>query len=245
MGEIDGLFVKVHRPSMKECGYNPQAYFSGHYMAHGLNIQAICDSDCCFTFFDVVAPGKASDQVAFERTSIHEQIMALPMGKYLVGDAAYQVSNVVLAPFTGSQREDPGKDAFNFFLSQLRIRIEMAFGLLLQTKWGVLNRPLQGNLATAAKVVQTCARLHNFCLREDYNAGGADLNDESILKEIRIRRESPLAWGYLPTVEKLRPIPGSSLMRDVIVDRIGQLGLRRPTHNLLANRPELHNIGLM
>jgi len=59
VGAIDGLFVKVHRPSMKECGYNPQAYFSGHYMAHGLNIQAICDSDCCFTFFGVVAPGKA------------------------------------------------------------------------------------------------------------------------------------------------------------------------------------------
>ncbi len=149
----------------------------------------------------------------------------------------------MLAPFTGSQREDPLNDAFNFFLSQLRIRIEMAFGLL-QTKWGVLNRPLQVNLATAATVVQTCARLHNFCLREDYNAG-ADLNVESILKEIRIRQESPLAWGYLPTVEKLRPIPGSSLMRGVIVDRIGQLGLRRPTHNLLANRPELHNIGLM
>jgi hypothetical protein len=243
VGAIDGLFVKVHCLSMKECGYNPQAYFSGHYMAHGLNVQAICDSDCCFTFFGAVAPGKASDQVAFEQTSIHQQIMALSMGKYLVGNAAYQVPNVVLAPFTGSQREDAGKDAFKFFLLQLRIRIEMAFGLL-QTKWCVLNRPLQVNLNTAAKVVQTCIRLHNFCLREDYSAG-IDLNDESILKEIRTRQESPLAWGFLPTLEQLRPIPGSSLMRDVIIDRIGQLGLRRPTHNLLANRPELHNIGLM
>ena len=143
----------------------------------------------------------------------------------------------MLAPFTGSQRKDAGKDAFNFFLSQLRIRIEMAFGLL-QTKWCVLNRPLQVNLTTAAKVVQTCARLHNFCLREDNNAG---IN----LKEIRTRRESPLAWGYLPTVEQRRPTPGSSLMRDVIVDRIGQRGLRRPTHNLLANCPELHYIILM
>jgi hypothetical protein len=131
-------------------------------MAHGLNVQAICDSDGCFTSFGVVAPGKASDQVAFEQTSIHKRIMALPMGKYLVGNAAHQVSNVVLAPFTGSQGKDAGKDAFNFFLSQLRIRIEMAFGLLLQTKWCVLNRPLQVNLATAAKLVQTCARLHNF-----------------------------------------------------------------------------------
>ena len=170
----------------------PASIFSGHYMAHGLTVQAICDSDCCFTFFGAVIPGKASDQIAFEQTSIHQGIMALPMGKYLVGDAAYQVSNVVLTPFTGSQRDDAGKDAFNYFLSQHRIRIEMAFGLL-QTKWCVLDRPLQVNLATAAKVVQTCARLHNICLREDYNAG-IDLNDESILKEIRTRRESPLAW---------------------------------------------------
>ncbi|KAI2492824.1 DDE superfamily endonuclease [Fragilaria crotonensis] len=64
VGAIDGLFVKICRPSMKDCGYNPQAYFSGHYMAHGLNVQAVCDSDRRFTFFGVVAPGKSSDQLA-------------------------------------------------------------------------------------------------------------------------------------------------------------------------------------
>ena len=146
-------------------------------------------------------------------------------------------------PFTGSQRDDSGQDAFNFFLSQVRIRIEMAFGLL-QTKWGVLNKPLQGSLRTAAQVIEACARLHNFCLREDYKAG-IDPDDESILNGITTQRQSPLAWGYLPIVEKLRPIPGTSLIRDVVVERVGQLGLSRPTHNLLANRPELHEIGLM
>ena len=121
---------------------DPKAYFSGHYMAHGLNIQAICDSDCCFTFLGVNAPGKASEQVAFERTLIHKCVMALPMGMLsLVGDAAYQVSHFMLVPFPGSQRNNAGKDAFNFFLLQLRICIDMAFGLL-QTKWFVLNRPL-------------------------------------------------------------------------------------------------------
>ncbi len=44
-------------------------------------------------------------------------------------------------PFTGSQRDNSGKDAFKFFLSQVRSRIEMAFGLL-QTHWGILNKPL-------------------------------------------------------------------------------------------------------
>ena len=243
VGAIDGLFVKICRPSMKACGNNPQAYFSGHYMAHGLNIQAICDSDRRFTFFGVIAPGKCSDQVAFERTSIHCRIMELPTGMYLVGDAAYQISEVVLVPFTGSQRDDPGKDAFNFFLSQLRIRIEMAFGLL-QTKWSVLKKPLQVNLHTAARTIEACARLHNFCLREDTTV---DPNhDEAILNEIVPQSKTPIAgWGYLPTLEELQPIPGTSIVRDVIIDRIGQLGLQRPTHNLLANRRELHEIGLM
>jgi hypothetical protein len=120
----------------------------------------------------------------------------------------------------------------------------MAFGLL-QTNLCVLNRPLQVNLSTAAKVIETCARLHNFCLREDnYNAGSVP-NDKTVLNEIVSRRDSPLGWGYLPTVERLDKIPGTLLMRDVIIDRISQLGLRRPTHNLLANRIELHKIGLM
>jgi hypothetical protein len=43
-----------------------------------------------------------------------------------VGDAAsYTLNDVILVPFVGSQRDDPTQDAFNFFLSQLRIRIEM------------------------------------------------------------------------------------------------------------------------
>jgi hypothetical protein len=104
---------------------------------------------------------------------------------------------------------------------------------------------LQVNLSTAAKVIETCARLHNFCLREDFNAV-IDLDDETVLNEIfRSQTDSPLGWGYLLTVERLRQIPGTSLIRDVIIDRIGQLGLRRPTHNLLANRGKLHEIGLM
>jgi hypothetical protein len=142
VGAIDGLFVKTRRPSMAECGRNPQAYFSGHYMARGLNIQAVCDSDFCFTFFGVVAPGKTSDQVAFERTSLHKQVTELPTGMYLVGDAACKLSDVMLVTFTGSQSDNSGKDAFNFFLSQVRIQIEEAFGLL-QTKWNILSKHLQ------------------------------------------------------------------------------------------------------
>ena len=54
----------------------------------------------------------------------------LPLGAYIVGNSAYTLSDKCLTPFTGSQRSDPTKDAYNIFLSQVRIRIEMAFGSL-------------------------------------------------------------------------------------------------------------------
>ena len=101
-------------------------------MTYEINVQAVCDADSRFIYFGVIAPGKYSDQVAFERTSIFNRVAALNRGFYLVGDAAYTLSDVKLVPFVFSPRDDLTQDTFNFFLSQLRIRIEMAFGLALQ-----------------------------------------------------------------------------------------------------------------
>ena len=39
-------------------------------------------------------------------------------------------------------KKDPEKDAFNLYLSQLRIRIEQTFGLITN-KWRILRQPLQ------------------------------------------------------------------------------------------------------
>ena len=39
-----------------------QAYWSGHYMTYELNVQAVCNSNCCFLYFGVVARGKCPDQ---------------------------------------------------------------------------------------------------------------------------------------------------------------------------------------
>jgi len=55
----------------------------------------------------------------------------------VVGDNAYICSETLLTPFSGVEKEDPAKDAFNFYLSQLRIRIEQTFGLMT-SKWRIL-----------------------------------------------------------------------------------------------------------
>ena len=55
------------------------------------------------------------------------------------GDAAYTLTEHLLVPFTGSQQDNVDNDAYNFYLSQLRIQIEMAFGRLVW-KWGILQK---------------------------------------------------------------------------------------------------------
>ena len=51
-----------------------------------------------------------------------------------------------------------------YYLSQYRIRIEMAFGRLT-TKWRILRRTLNYSNAKNAKIICACTKLHNFCIR--------------------------------------------------------------------------------
>lgn len=243
VGCIDGFLAITKRPRMKESAGNPRAFFSGHYGVYGLNVQAVCDIHCRFLFFGVVAPGKCGDQVAFERTPLSEYTKQLPDGYYIIGDAAYSVGEKMLTPFTGGHRSDPAKDAYNFFLSQLRIRIEMSFGLLTN-KWQILHAPLPTSLKLSSEIVMTCGRLHNFCINED----GKSLRHKStnaIVASIEPDRRAQFGWGYTPTVKEYRSMPGTSIMRDILLHQVTQLGMRRPPANLERRRFELHEVGLM
>ena len=127
VGCMDGLLIRVSAaPSLKQAK-NPKAYYSGHYQDYGMNIKAICDSQCQFTYASVAAPGGWNDLAVYRNSSIAQQIEKLPLGKYIVADNAYICTEHVLTPYSGSQKKDVPKDAYNFFLSQIRIRIEMTF----------------------------------------------------------------------------------------------------------------------
>jgi DDE superfamily endonuclease len=205
-------------------------------------VQAVCDAKCRFQFFGVVAPGKCGDQVAFERTPLFQYAQQLPDGFYLIGDAAYSVGEKMLTPFTGGHRGDPSKDAYNFFLSQLRIRIEMSFGLLTN-KWRILHAPLQTSLQLSSEVLMACARLHNFCIDEDGEHRGR--STDAVLAGIEPDNRSQFGWGYTPTVNSFRSIAGTSIMRDMLLRKVTQQGMRRPPANLERRRYELHEVGLM
>jgi hypothetical protein len=46
---------------------NQTDYFSRHYVAYGLSIQAMCDPDLVFMYVAVAGPGKINDSRAFSR----------------------------------------------------------------------------------------------------------------------------------------------------------------------------------
>ena len=149
-GVLDGIFIKTIKPRYAEVS-NVRAYYSGHYEHYGVNCQGMCDAYLRFLYFGVVSPGSTNDSVSYTRTDeLKKEIENLDLGDYVLGDAAYNVTETLLVPFTGSQRDDPKQDAFNFYLSQLRIRIEMAFGLLVK-KFSILQKPLRHRLKTVSK----------------------------------------------------------------------------------------------
>ena len=236
----------------------------------GLNVQAICDSKCRFIYVAIGGPGKlyqrlfhhhsckllansllsyfslatgcTSDLRAYQGISAPDLVESLPAGFHIVADAAYMVSEHLLGPFHGAQRDNEANSTFNFYLSQLRIRIEMAFGLLT-TKWRILRQPLAVNVAdgTVAKIVETCTILHNFVITHD---GTYDLADE----DQGIDTFGDTGLGYFEThltdaerdegghtEDEIMLVEGVSLIRVHIRNGICENGYVRPTHNVERN----------
>jgi hypothetical protein len=162
VGELDGYLMRITAPSQAQCG-NVTAYFSGHYCSYGVNLQAMCDADCRFTFFSLAAPGKTNDNVAIKKTSLPAWLELLPPGYFIAADFAYSIMEHLVTPFSGPQRFLERNDNFNFFLSQLRIRIEMAFGLLVM-KWRMLHTPINVKFSNLRKLVSGIITLHNYCI---------------------------------------------------------------------------------
>ena len=148
-------------------------------------------------------------------------VEALPRTRYVVGDNAYTPTEHVLVPFSGSEKDDHDKDCYNFYLSQMRIRIEMAFGRLV-SKWRVLKSPLNVALKNATRMIYCCTILHNFCISEGDIVPDPQLGDP---------RELPPEYY----VSRGRSIRGQSHMRQYVLDKVNGHGLSRPFHNVQRN----------
>jgi hypothetical protein len=198
LGALDGFLARTEMPFDVE---NPRDYFSGHYQFYGLNVQAMCDPDLLFIYACVAAPGKVNDIRAFFRcTPLLRWLEALPNDNFIGADNAYPLSQKILVPF--NKVDLAGEEqhrAFNYYISQLRVRIEMAFGQLT-TKWRCLRNALKYSTPRNAQVIIVCMKLHNFCIRmQQHDDPSYDATKETI--EPIDSGTSSSSNGFFPTVE--------------------------------------------
>ncbi|KAL7506732.1 hypothetical protein ACHAXN_008293 [Cyclotella atomus] len=247
VGALDGFFQRSNRPTMKETN-NVVSYYSGHYESYGVNCLAAVKADLQFMYFGVISPGSTNDITSYAMASALRQVIeSLPLGLYFVGDAAFPLGEKLLTPFIGTHRHsNPYHDSFNFHLSQLRIRVEMAFGRMVN-KFRILSGKVNGSLDRVLAILNACARLHNFIIQRD---GPCDMmtvemnaNEEEMHLQIRPDIAAPLGMSYLPTIPDDSYVfemeEGVSQTREEVVNFLSDNLLRRPVHNILRRRREL------
>ena len=260
VGAIDGWLACTDAPSL----VNVTDYFSGHYQRYGLNVQAVCDANLRFIFMTTNSPGKTNDARAYSRCiNFRNWVDNLPEGYFVIGDNAYTLTNKMLIPFSGADRRGPISRTYNFYLCQLRIRIEMAFGRLT-TKWRIFRKNLNCTCEKNAKIIRVGMMLHNFVIDTDYidtdyitfrPSTGAPLDLESFENIPLDDGPGDLLgynFGYFPvlqrrnhqhTTETITNIPRLNQQhttetitrRPTIVDEIRNMGLQRPNYNIVRN----------
>ncbi|POM76079.1 Hypothetical protein PHPALM_6725 [Phytophthora palmivora] len=92
-------------------------------------IGVCCDYRCRFIYINVSQPGSCNDSTAFQQSGLHGALDEMENGFYLLGDNAYVCTAHMLTPFTRTKTTDGHRDAYNVYLSQLRIRLEMSFNM--------------------------------------------------------------------------------------------------------------------
>jgi hypothetical protein len=188
-----------------------------------------------------------------KESGLHDRVQRLPTGFVCVADCAYMATEQMVPTFGGNLALKRENDNFNFYLSQLRIRIEMAFGLMTK-KWGILQRPLTNSLVSIKHLICCIARLHNYCIDERLQTSStvvstsyatASTNDTTATSvvETTVVGASTDNYESLPThilaemteaaETEWREIlseeyPGWSFARQDMVRLVKDLGLKRP-----------------
>jgi hypothetical protein len=220
VGAIDGWLPTINKPNVN----NDADYRSGHYNCFGLNVQALCDASLKFIFIEVAAPGRTNDIRAYRRCRpMKDWIDQLPDGYFVVGDSAYPLSNHLLIPFSGTGRYDQHKSAYNYYLSQLRTRIEMAFGRMT-SRWRVFHRNLDCTLPVCSKIILAAARLHNYIIDND---------GQNVIVDPKIGNGDEIIYNRTINDDDDddgdgQPLPTTHL-RDTILAQVIAMDLRRPS----------------
>ncbi|OWZ04056.1 hypothetical protein PHMEG_00024112 [Phytophthora megakarya] len=186
VGAVDGWLCPIRVPCKDEVA-RVRSFFSGHYQRYGVNVQACCDHLGRFTAVTCLSAGGTGDAVAYLKWKFSSVVDKLPNGLPKIST--------------------PAHDSYNYHLSQLRIRIEIAFGLLR-----VFKSPLEIAFNRVPRPILAACILHNWCINRRLLEGRNYRVDEDEdlldgLEEARV--ENPLS----PNDGTVEPIYASRYRR--------------------------------
>lgn len=253
IGAIDGCLIDLH--SVRgECAKQALRYYT-RKGSFALNLQAVCDSSRKFLWIGINNPGSVHDSIAFMHGSLWralESAECIGDGFYLVGDAAYKGFRHLLVPFDG-QDLPKWHDSFNFHLSQIRIQIECAFGMLYN-RWGIFWRGLRMTPENATKVIEAAIRVHNFVIDNDADPEPeAELQDQpdtwntdAVVNDRLHDDERPLqnennapAHHLWYSDDNQIDVVSSIAMRSAMVQRLEYLKIPRPEVDRFGKRRKI------
>ena len=168
----------------------------------------MCDSHLRFIYAAAAAPGHTNDDRVFCKLELlNKWLDELEREFFVIGNNTYTLKDSLQIPFSGSEKQsDNFNRAFCFWLSQLRICIEMAFGLLT-TKWRIFRSNLLFATDRNSQIIQVAMKLHNYVINYDKLKLERDMGMEfDNLERFGVK---PLAdgpggnHGFLPLEESL------------------------------------------
>jgi hypothetical protein len=219
-GAIDGILIWIHQPSPADCieaGCDTRKFFCARKHKFGLNCQAVSDARGKILDLYILYPGSTSDILAFEGMSLFHKLEngLLAPGLCVFGDNAYINTPYMATPY--AVVSGGTKDAYNFYHSQLRIRIECTFGIWTH-RWALLRRV---SLKKTVALVCALAKLHNFCI----DADGIDVPSSTALDELQNEMSGAVPLVETPNSESNRDVaPQQLLDGGYHFDDIGQNG---------------------
>lgn len=198
---LDGMLVWTSQPSRADCEYLKMGERSFHCFRKdkfGMLLLAGCDHRAKFRWADVTHPGFTGDYLAWTTSDVGRELTEggsklVAPEHTIAGDNAFCENETMATPIPG-RSVSLEEDAYNFYLSQIRITIERAFGILVH-RWGILRRPLSMSILKVPALVMCLLRLHNFCIDHDSrHTAGPDLRDEgAIVRAARRMKDKPCA----------------------------------------------------
>jgi hypothetical protein len=225
-----GWMALPHASSEEDArSVGPRLYFSGHYMHYGINVHAACDAFSRFVFVEATHPGGTNDCRAYGERNLAEVIEGLERGFCVVADAAYTETNNLITPFVALKRAEADflqKDSFIFHFSRLRIRIEMAFGLLVR-KSAIFKRPMEMNLEHTALAIKCTATLRNLVISERLVSSRDPVHEDLRAFVCRHGRSLDSVMSYEHDHGSTEEV-GVSFTREGLVRKLSGLNLLKP-----------------